>query len=210
MSVRLSGSTSGYVQLSAPATAGNNTLVLPTGNGTAGQLVGTSGAGQLTFVDKANFSGAVSFSVATTISYTGISSTARRFRMVGIGLSNGGAAGAFFGVRVGNSGGFLATGYSGGTARLGTSGTTATSAETTYLRISENVPGAADTYTYILDWVLADSVANLWTVTGQSFTNVASAWANIIGYVTVSGLDRVQFLSANGNFDAGTLYVTWD
>lgn len=37
MSVRLNGSTSGYVELDAPAAAGNNTIRLPTANGSARQ-----------------------------------------------------------------------------------------------------------------------------------------------------------------------------
>jgi hypothetical protein len=39
MPVRLNGSTSGYTELSAPAVAGSNTLVLPTGNGSANQFL---------------------------------------------------------------------------------------------------------------------------------------------------------------------------
>lgn len=47
--VRLTGSTSGYTELTAPATAGNNTLVLPTGNGSAGQVLQTNGSGALSW-----------------------------------------------------------------------------------------------------------------------------------------------------------------
>jgi hypothetical protein len=39
MSLRLNGSTSGYSEIDAPAIAGNNTLVLPTTNGAANQLL---------------------------------------------------------------------------------------------------------------------------------------------------------------------------
>jgi hypothetical protein len=39
MSLRLNGSTSGYSEIDAPAIAGNNTLVLPTTNGSANQLL---------------------------------------------------------------------------------------------------------------------------------------------------------------------------
>lgn len=49
MPVRLNGSTSGYSELSAPAVAGNNTLVLPTGNGTNGQVLTTNGSGALSW-----------------------------------------------------------------------------------------------------------------------------------------------------------------
>ena len=47
--VRLNGSTSGYTELSAPAVAGNNTLLLPTGNGSNGQVLSTNGSGALSW-----------------------------------------------------------------------------------------------------------------------------------------------------------------
>ena len=49
MPLRLNGSTSGYTELSAPATAGSNTLTLPTGNGTSGQFLQTNGSGALSW-----------------------------------------------------------------------------------------------------------------------------------------------------------------
>ncbi len=50
MTLRLNGSASGYVEIDAPATAGSNTLVLPTGNGTNGQVLSTNGSGALSWV----------------------------------------------------------------------------------------------------------------------------------------------------------------
>jgi len=47
--LRLTGSTSGFTELTAPAVAGSNTLTLPTGNGTAGQFLQTNGSGALSF-----------------------------------------------------------------------------------------------------------------------------------------------------------------
>jgi hypothetical protein len=49
MPVRLNGSISGYSELSAPAVAGNNTITLPTGNGTSGQVLTTNGSGALSW-----------------------------------------------------------------------------------------------------------------------------------------------------------------
>jgi hypothetical protein len=49
MTIRLNGQTSGYVELEAPATAGSNTLVLPTNNGTSGQYLQTNGSGTLSW-----------------------------------------------------------------------------------------------------------------------------------------------------------------
>lgn len=53
MTLRLAGSTSGYTEIDAPAVAGSNTLVLPTGNGTVRQTLMTDGAGALSFVNDA-------------------------------------------------------------------------------------------------------------------------------------------------------------
>jgi len=48
--VRLNGSTSGYTEIDAPAVAGSNTLTLPTGAGSANQLLKNgSTAGSLAF-----------------------------------------------------------------------------------------------------------------------------------------------------------------
>ena len=49
MTLRLAGSTSGYTEIDAPAVAGSNTLVLPTGNGSSGQYLQTNGSGVLSW-----------------------------------------------------------------------------------------------------------------------------------------------------------------
>ena len=49
MTLRLNGSTSGYVELEAPATAASNTLTLPNGNGSSGQYLQTNGSGTLSW-----------------------------------------------------------------------------------------------------------------------------------------------------------------
>jgi len=52
--LRLTGSTSGYVELAAPATAGDNTFTLPTGDGTSGQVLSTDGSGGLSWANNNN------------------------------------------------------------------------------------------------------------------------------------------------------------
>ena len=49
MGLRLKGQTTGYVELEAPASAADNTLTLPNGNGTNGQALTTNGSGTLSF-----------------------------------------------------------------------------------------------------------------------------------------------------------------
>ena len=65
MTLRLNGSTSGYVEIDAPAVAGDNTLVLPTGNGTSGQVLSTNGSGALSWVDRATAAGPAFFASST-------------------------------------------------------------------------------------------------------------------------------------------------
>ena len=77
MSIRLNGSTSGYTEIDAPAVAGSNTLVLPTGNGSSGQFLQTNGSGALSWAGGGKILQVVqtvktdTFSVAST-SYTDI------------------------------------------------------------------------------------------------------------------------------------------
>ena len=49
MGIRLKGQTSGYVEIKAPATAADNTLTFPNGNGSNGQMMTTDGSGNLSF-----------------------------------------------------------------------------------------------------------------------------------------------------------------
>jgi len=66
MTLRLNGSTSGYVEIDAPAAAGSNTLILPDGNGTANHSLVNDGSGNLSW-----FNGGPAFSaypdVATNV-----------------------------------------------------------------------------------------------------------------------------------------------
>jgi len=57
--VRLAGDVAGYVELNAPSTAGNNTLTLPTGNGSVNQGLITDGSGNLFWNDVLLTSGSV-------------------------------------------------------------------------------------------------------------------------------------------------------
>ena len=71
MALRLRGATSGYIELKAPASAGDNTLTLPTNNGGANQLLKIDGSGNLSWQSNLTFDG-------STLTVTG-----------GIGISTG-------------------------------------------------------------------------------------------------------------------------
>ena len=76
MALRLNGATSGFVALNAPDEAGSNTLTLPTGNGTTGQYLQTSGA-----------SGVLSWQTVTSTEYQGPAFYA--YRSADQSISNG-------------------------------------------------------------------------------------------------------------------------
>ena len=66
MALRLKGQTTGYVELAAPASAADNTLTLPNGNGTNGQVLATNGSGVLSFADTVKTNAEQTFSAAQT------------------------------------------------------------------------------------------------------------------------------------------------
>ena len=57
MALRLRGATSGYIELKAPASAGDNTLTLPTNNGSANTFLKTDGSGNLSWQSNLTFDG---------------------------------------------------------------------------------------------------------------------------------------------------------
>ena len=66
MALRLQGASSAYIELKAPASAGDNTLTLPTNNGGANQLLIIDGSGNLSWQSSLTFDG-------TTLTTTQIS-----------------------------------------------------------------------------------------------------------------------------------------
>jgi hypothetical protein len=64
--LRLSGSSSGYVGFAPPAGAGSTTYTLPASDGTNGQVLTTNGSGQLSWADK----GSSANSAVRVVSFT--------------------------------------------------------------------------------------------------------------------------------------------
>jgi hypothetical protein len=70
MTLRLNGATSGFTEIDAPAVAGSNTLVLPGGNGTSGQVLTTNGSGALSWVAPAKVAQVVQATVTTMFTFS--------------------------------------------------------------------------------------------------------------------------------------------
>ena len=93
MSIRLNGSTSGYTELDAQASPGNNTLKFPASNGAARQAMrnGTT-PGTMEFADDLVLMTAQSSTSGTSIDFTGIPSWVKRVTVMFNGVSTNGAS----------------------------------------------------------------------------------------------------------------------
>ena len=211
MTIRLNGSVSGYTQLDSPATGGNNTLILPTSNGSANQALVTDGSGTLSFADRGRMTLATAqnSTSGTAIDFTGIPSWVKRVTVMLNGVSTNGLA--FLLVQIGagsitssgyNSGG---GGYNGGGAAVNTS---------TAGFIWRNASNAATTN--FGSFVISLLGSNVWVATHSGYTNDNVGQASVVnggGNVTLSGtLDRVRITTTNGTdtFDAGSINILYE
>lgn len=206
MPVRLNGSTSGYTELSAPAVAGNNSIALPTGNGSTYQIVRNSGtAGSLEFADKIVSGTAQNSTSGTSIDFTGIPSWVKRVTIMFNGVSTSGTS--LIHVRLGTSSGIEATNY------LGSSQDPATSA--VYSTGFALAPNNLATDILHGQWIISllNSTNNTWSEShfiGRSNNNLVAFGA---GSKALSGtLDRVRITTVNGTdtFDAGSINIMYE
>jgi hypothetical protein len=215
--VQLNGSTSGSVIIASPAVAGNNTLTLPTSDGTSGQFLQTNGSGALTFASavingssSAIVSGTAQNSTSgTSIDFTGIPSYVKRITVMFYRISTNGTSSIQ--VQLGDSGGIEATGYEVVSTYINNS---ADNAAYTSGFVFKQVSGVAATGTQSGQIVfnLVDFVANTWTGNGALAWTVAPIIINA-GSKALSGtLDRVRITTVNGTdtFDAGSINILYE
>jgi hypothetical protein len=206
--VRLNGSTSGYSELAAPAVAGNNSIALPTGNGSAYQVLRNGAtAGSLEYADKIVSGTAVASTSGTSIDFTGIPSWVKRVTVMFNGVSNN--AGSPYEIRIG-AGSIDSSGYAGAVQNLdATAISNATSFSTGY-RLAGSTSASVIFYG---NSVLTHMGGNIWTFTSQlartdqPFSFLAS------GAKTLSGtLDRVRITTVGGTdtFDAGSINILYE
>jgi hypothetical protein len=213
MSLRLNGSTSGYVELDAPATAGSNTLVLPDGNGTSGQYLQTNGSGGLswqtvTVPADTNLTRGTSQSLSgnTAVTFSSIPSDVKR---VFISIDRYSAnVNAYPRVKLGYSNGtFQSTGYE----FLSTYSSTATSyypaQNVGYFDIYHFHQGTAFTG----HMMLTNISGNIWV---QSHSGGSYGWSTSHsggGYAALLGtLDTIEISSSTGTMDGGTVNIFYE
>jgi len=202
MSIRLNGSTSGYTEIDAPAVAGSNTLVLPTGNGSADQALVTNGSGTLSFADRGRMTLATAqaSTSGTSIDFTSIPSWVKRVTVMFSGVSTSGTSN--YQVQLGSTS-FTTSGYSGASVSSGGGSGTFSSG----FVVSQS-PGASTTMFGSLFLTLLTGntwVAALCLARGDAAQSMTGG-----GAVTLSGtLDRVRITTVNGTdtFDAGSINI---
>jgi hypothetical protein len=207
MTLRLNGSTSGYVEIDAPATAGSNTLTLPTGNGSADQVLSTNGSGTLSFADRTRqvLGTAVASTSGTAIDFTGIPSWVKRITVMFNGVSTSGTSIQL--VQIG-SGSISTTGYDSTTSITYT--TVAISSSTAGFAMFSNQAGSV----YSGHLLLTNVSGAIWIASGNISNAAATAFtATTAGAKTLSGtLDRVRITTVNGTdtFDAGSINILYE
>ena len=215
MTLRLNGSTSGYTEIDAPAVAGSNTLVLPTGNGSSGQFLQTNGSGALSFASavvngssSAIVSGtAVASTSGTSINFTGIPSWVKRVTVMFNGVSTNGSS--YWQIRLGTSGGVEATGYSSASMYCSTSGINAVNSTTGF-----QFHNIAASYNANGSMTITNLTSNTWTENGMVANTTGGDFVFYsAGAKTLSGtLDRVRITTVNGTdtFDAGSINILYE
>lgn len=204
MALKLKGSTSGFTAIDAPATAGDNTLVLPADNGSPSQYLQTNGSGVLSWATVTDTGATWKESTASSLSgasqeWTGIPSDARQIIITHQGWSN--ASSSQHWCQIGDSGGFETTGYYNGNVYVSSStGATDYDNQSAFIQGQATDPSTEVTGTIVLSRL---NTSNQWTIVWHySPSNGAIYMA--VGNKSLSGtLDRVRILPSTGNFDAG-------
>jgi hypothetical protein len=206
MTLRLAGSTSGYTEIDCPSVGGNNTLVLPTGNGSADQALVTNGSGTLSFADRGRMvlETAQATTSGTSKDFTGIPSWVKRITVIINGVSTSGSSTTQ--VQIG-SGSFTTSGYAGSYTQVAASNSQANFTSGFALSLCDSATVAVGTAVLNLisgnTWIYASNIGR----TNQVQSTIAA------GLLALSGtLDRVRITTVNGTdtFDAGSINILYE
>ena len=208
MSLRLNGSTSGYVELDAPAAAGSNTFVLPDGDGTSGQYLQTDGSGGLSWQTVTDTTTNLTrmTAVATTsganVDFT-IPSGVRKITLLLDEVSR--TTDQLIKVQIGTGGSPLTSGYVGRCTYLATGSNQSNYSDGFDIRHFDNrfnLTGSME---------ICNITGNTWISTH----NAASVgWSTVCygaGVATLSGeLDLVRLTASSGTFDNGQATIMYE
>lgn len=214
MTLRLNGSTSGYVEIDAPAAAGSNTLVLPTGNGSSGQYLQTNGSGTLSWSTSGlpaqvlTLGTSVASTSGTSIDFTSIPSTVKRITVMFRGVSTSSTSSYL--IRLG-AGSVETTSYASTSMAIISSPSYGSASNTTGFLLTATGPEAAALHHGSAILTLMGS--NIWTLQSSISAALSDRCFCSSGSIALSGtLDRVRITTVNGTdtFDAGTINIMYE
>ena len=209
MALKLKGSTSGFTAIDAPATAGDNTLVLPADNGSASQYLQTNGSGVLSWATVTDTTGWTWDTTGTSltgssVSVTGIPSDAKIVSCFIDGLSHNTTVD--FILRVGTSSGAVTSGYKVGAGYIGASSVASTQRTNGF----QGYATGTASKNWNMRFTLTNINGNTWWGENITVADDSGDTHFMWGKVDVGGtLDRVVFLVGSGSLDAGTVYVSY-
>jgi hypothetical protein len=195
--------------------AGNNTLVLPSGNGSAGNILGTDGAGNLSWVNgRMVLETAKATTSGTAIDFTGIPSWVKRITVTFNGVSTNGADP--LAIQLGTSAGIVTAAgqYNCGFGYIASNGTAQGITITNCFMVTTNFTGGAGNL-YYGNVLLINISNNNWVMTCTSGTTSGSFQGASTGGGSISlpgQLDRLRFSTQNGTntFDAGSVNILYE
>ncbi len=208
MTLRMNGSTSGYVEIDAPAVAGSNTLVLPTGNGSADQALVTNGSGTLSFADRGRMTLATAqaSTSGTSIDFTGIPSWVKRITVMFQGVSTNGTSTPL--IQIGTSSGVTTTGYISTSINVSNASASSGASSTSGFVIQSGSASALFSGHIIITLVGSNAWISSHTVKQLTTNSIFGG-----GDVTLSSaLDRIRITTVNGTdtFDAGSINIMYE
>ena len=236
MALKLKGSTSGFTAIDAPAVAGDNTLVLPGGNGTAHQVLknsatagtleygltlpsgngssgqylqsdGTGGSSWQTVTDTTGWTWDTTGDTLSGESSVSITGIPSTAKQIIATVRDLSCANDInWGMRAGTSSGVVSSGYESHGWYVNISSSNSTGTSTTDW---SNFGGAAASFVFNGRAVLTNLTGNVWFCEGVF--NIQTSYNTVHlwqGHVELSDtLDRVEFHPGSGTFDSGTVFV---
>lgn len=206
--LQINGSTSGSVIIASPADAGNNTLTLPTSNGSANQKLITDGTGALSFGDSVVSGSAQTCSGAAQVDFLNIPSWVKRVTVNFADLSLNGSSDVL--IRLSSLGIIDSTGYVSTSNYLTGGSASGAVSSTTGFILLVSAPGNTITGSV----VLTKLSGNRWVATGLfNFANITTTTGFTAGDKILTGaLDRVRLTTANGAdlFDTGVINILYE
>ena len=218
MSLRLKGATSGYVEIDAPDTASDNTLVLPNGDGNSGEFLQTDGNGVLTWATPVDETSNITYSTAqattsgtSPIEFIDVPAGVKKITIIFDDVGTDGS-GSEVNVQLSTSASYVTSGYTSTSTRTQNGSTSASNSSSLGYLIGR-LDGTDKALTGHA--VLHNVSGNRWILSGvcSSTESGIRSW-NFGGFLDLGGtIDKLRVQGHTGtqpNWDSGQINVMYE